>query len=211
MMIDTRAVLDFWFGDIRAGWITDAGKPKLWFGGKSAADDEIKTRFGAMIKTALAEETKTVRADDASSGADIIKAESVLARIILLDQMTRMIYRGESRAFVGDDKALALCRAGLTSGADKLLPPVQRQFFYLPLEHSEQMEDQILCVSLFESMLGTFPQYHNHLAAALEYAVKHRDIINRFGRFPHRNKALLRDSTAEELEYLQTAEKFGQG
>lgn len=213
-MIDARAVLDFWFGDIRQGWTTDESKPKLWFGGKSENDAEIRRRFGAMTDAALAEEENLRPFPGGKSPAapdSCADSREILARIILLDQMTRMIYRGESRAFAGDGRALALCRAGLQSGADKTLPPVCRQFFYLPLEHSEKTEDQHLCVSLFSSLRDAHPQHIKPLAAALEYAVKHRDIILRFGRFPHRNKALGRDSTAEEAEYLKTAEKFGQG
>ncbi|MGI9337948.1 MAG: DUF924 family protein [Gammaproteobacteria bacterium] len=203
-MIDARAILDFWFGDIRGGWVADAEKPKLWFGGKSEKDAEIKRRFGAMIDEALDEE-------ESSAAALVCHAEALMARIILLDQMTRMVCRGEARAFAGDGRALLLCRAGLQSGADKTLPPVYRLFFYLPLEHSEKMEDQHLCVSLFSALPDEYPQFAEPLAATLEYAVKHRDIIARFGRFPHRNRALGRTSTAEEAAYLKTAETFGQG
>ena len=141
----------------------------------------------------------------------MIDGRESLARIVLLDQMTRMIFRGDGRAFVGDGKALALCRAGLHSGADKTMPPVYRQFFYLPLEHSEEMAHQELCVRLFTTLRDENPPLAKMLNGALEYAIKHRDIIARFGRFPHRNIALNRQSTAAEKEYLKDAEKFGQG
>lgn len=209
VMIDSRAVLDFWFGDIRGGWTTDESKPKLWFGGGGENDAMIKDRFGAMINAALAE--GDAAAIDNDNGAGVDNARDILARIILLDQMTRMVYRRDARAFVGDKQALALCRAGLQSGADKTLPPVCRQFFYLPLEHSERMEDQLLCVSLFVALRDENPQLAAPLTMALDYAIKHRDIIARFGRFPHRNKALCRPCTPQESEYLKTAEKFGQG
>ena len=200
MTINTNAVLNFWFGEINDGWVTDANKRQLWFAAKSENDEEVKTRFAAMVGEALADET-TVPADP----------RETLARIILLDQITRMTNRGKADAFIGDAKARALCKAGLQTGAHKTLPPICRMFFYLPLEHSEDIADQELCVELFAKLRDETPQHAESLKDAHDYAVKHYDIIKRFGRFPHRNNALGRESTAEEVEYLKDAEKFGQG
>ena len=200
MTINTNEVLNFWFGEINDGWVTDATKRQLWFAAKRENDEEVKTRFAAMVGEALADEP-TVPAD----------ARETLARIILLDQITRMINRATAAAFIGDAKARALCKHGLQTGAHKTLPPICRMFFYLPLEHSEDLADQELCVKLFAKLRDETPQHAEQLKDAHAYAVKHYDIIKRFGRFPHRNNALGRDSTAEEVEYLKDAERFGQG
>ena len=200
MTINTNEVLDFWFGEINDGWVTDANKRQLWFAAKRENDEEVKTRFAAMVGEALADET-----------TDFADARETLARIILLDQITRMTNRGKADAFIGDEKARALCKAGLQTGAHETLPPICRMFFYLPLEHSEDLADQELCVELFAKLRDETPQHAESLKDAHAYAVKHYDIIKRFGRFPHRNNALGRDSTAEEVEYLKDAEKFGQG
>ena len=200
MTINTNEVLNFWFGEINDGWVTDATKRQLWFAAKRENDEEVKTRFAAMVGEALADEP-TVPAD----------ARETLARIILLDQITRMINRATAAAFIGDAKARALCKHGLQTGAHKTLPPICRMFFYLPLEHSEDLADQELCVKLFAKLRDETPQHAEQLKDAHAYAVKHRDIIKRFNRFPHRNNALGRTSTPEEVEYLKDAEKFGQG
>ena len=200
MTINTNAVLNFWFGEINDGWVTDANKRQLWFAAKRENDEEVKTRFAAMVGEALADET-----------TDFADARETLARIILLDQITRMTNRGKADAFIGDEKARALCKAGLQTGAHETLPPICRMFFYLPLEHSEDLADQELCVELFAKLRDETPQHAESLKDAHAYAVKHYDIIKRFGRFPHRNNALGRDSTAEEVEYLKDAERFGQG
>ena len=200
MTINTNEVLNFWFGEINDGWVTDATKRQLWFAAKRENDEEVKNRFAAMVSEALADET-----------TDFADARETLARIILLDQITRMTNRGKGDAFIGDAKARALCKHGLQTGAHKTLPPICQMFFYLPLEHSEDLADQELCVKLFAELRDETPQHAEQLKDAHAYAVKHYDIIKRFGRFPHRNNALGRDSTAEEVEYLKDAEKFGQG
>ena len=120
-MINTQAILDFWFGDIRGGWTADDGKWQLWFGGKSNNDAIIQKRFGTMIDAALAEDENAM-----------IDGRESLARIVLLDQMTRMIFRGDGRAFVGDGKALALCRAGLQAVRIKQCRRYIGSFFICP-------------------------------------------------------------------------------
>ncbi len=212
--INADAVLDFWFGELREGWITDESRGALWFAGKRENDEQVRASFSEMINAALREGNDGN--DDAVAGTvagngNSEEAREVLARIILLDQMTRMIFRGEARAFCGDETALALCKRGLRAGLDKTLPPVFRQFFYLPLEHSEDLDDQDLCVHLFAQLRDEHPAHSKPLGEGYNYAVKHKEIIAKFGRFPHRNAALARESTAEEKEYLRTAEHFGQG
>ena len=120
--------------------------------------------------------------------------QGCLALIILLDQFSRNMFRGSAQAFAADEKALAHARTAVERGLDQQLPPFQRTFVYLPFEHSESLADQDRSVALFEA-LGDENTY--------DYAVRHRDIIVRFGRFPHRNVILGRESTPEELEFLK--------
>jgi uncharacterized protein (DUF924 family) len=181
-----RAVLDFWFlvpdhpghGQYRAEW----------FCKDEGFDAAIRERFAPNVDAALA------------STPDPGPDETVLARILLLDQFTRNIFRGTPRAFAGDTQALALATMLVASGRDKNLTPWQRWFAYLPFEHAETLLDQERSVALFaglrrEMQDGAFDN-------AYDYALRHRDVIARFGRFPHRNAILGRESTAEEIEFL---------
>jgi len=125
----------------------------------------------------------------------------MLARILLLDQFTRNIFRGTPRAFAGDAQALSLAASLVSAGRDKNLSPWQRCFAYLPFEHSESLLEQERSVALFaalrrEVQTGAFD-------SACDYVLRHREIIARFGRFPHRNAILGRESTAEEIEFLK--------
>ena len=184
----TRAVLDFWFlppdhpghGAYRAEW----------FRKDDAFDAAIRERFGAEVETALSAPT-------AGAGSD----EALLARILLLDQFTRNIFRGTPRAFAGDARALQLAAALVADGRDKKLSPWQRWFAYLPFEHSEDLLDQERSVALFAGLRREMP--NDAFNSAYDYAVRHRDVIERFGRFPHRNAILGRVSTAEETEFLK--------
>ncbi len=183
-MQDTRAgqVLDFWFADRDA-----QGQPAYrdqWFKRDDAFDAQIAHRFGAPVEQALAGEL--------DRWAD--NADGVLALVILLDQFPRNLFRGTARAFAGDARALRLARQAVAQGLDRQLPRYQRMFLYLPFEHSEKLADQERSVALFAA-LGD--------ENVTRYAVAHRDIVARFGRFPHRNAALGRPSTAEEIEFLK--------
>ena len=179
----TRAVLDFWFQP--AG-----GYRPEWFRKDESFDAAIRERFAAEVDTALAS-TSPGAADDTG----------LLARILLLDQFTRNIFRGTPRAFAGDAQALALATQLVSSGRDKNLNPWQRWFAYLPFEHSESLIDQERSVALYAALAREMqaPAFDS----ALDYAEKHRVIIARFGRFPHRNAILGRESSAEESEFLK--------
>jgi uncharacterized protein (DUF924 family) len=122
-----------------------------------------------------------------------------LARIIVLDQFTRNIYRGTAKAFAGDPLALEAAQALDDSGANQTLPPVQRGFSFLPFEHAENLSLQLRSVDLFDMLAADAPGY----AGMLDYAKRHYEVIRRFGRFPHRNAILGRDSTPEEVEFLK--------
>ncbi|MDP1535049.1 MAG: DUF924 family protein [Rubrivivax sp.] len=178
------AVLAFWFG--AAPLATRAE----WFRKDPAFDDAVRQRFGASIEAALA---GTLGPDWSTTPAQR------LAQLLMLDQFTRNIFRGSARAFAGDERALGLARALVADGSHLALAPLQRWFVYLPYEHAEDSATQDDSVRLFEALASADPA----LAGALDYAQRHRDVIRRFGRFPHRNALLGRDSSADELAYLQ--------
>jgi uncharacterized protein (DUF924 family) len=177
-------VLEFWFGAAE-----DYGRRhKRWFDKDPGFDAEIRRRFGSLYED-LAR----------GGGRDwLIEPHSCLARIVVLDQFPRQIHRGSARAFATDALALDTARYAVGEGYDKPMLPVERLFVYLPFEHSESLEDQQLACELTRP-LEAFPETSD----VYRYALAHHDIIARFGRFPHRNTALGRVSTAEELEFLK--------
>jgi len=177
-----REVLEFWFADG-----PDAFRP-AWFARDDAFDAEIRRRFGALLDPARE------GALDGWAGT----AEGALALLLVLDQFPRNLHRGTPLAFASDAKARAIARAAvLERRLDLFLTPTQRVFLYLPFEHSEAMADQDLSVALFEGLRDS-PTLHE----AIAFAWKHRVVVARFGRFPHRNATLGRDSTPAELAYL---------
>jgi uncharacterized protein (DUF924 family) len=179
--IGPRDILDFWFGPA-------PGESRAeWFRKDARFDEEIRERFGEVHRAAANRDLEAWRASP----------EAMLALVIVLDQFSRNLYRGEARAFAQDAHALECANQALGRGDDLQLLPVQRMFLYLPLEHSEVLADQERCVDLMRSLEAFEPT-----RGLTEWAVKHRDIVARFGRFPHRNAALGRASTREELEFL---------
>ena len=172
--IEPRDVLDFWFA---------AGEDK-WFSKDEAFDAEITERFRDHHEAA--KRGAYDRWQETANGT--------LALIILLDQFSRNMYRNSPDAFAADAKALALAKSMVERGSDMELPAAVRQWAYLPYEHSEVMADQDRCIELFE---------RSGLDEAIEWARVHADVIRRFGRFPHRNAVLGRDSTPEELAFLE--------
>jgi uncharacterized protein (DUF924 family) len=184
-----REILDFWFlplGD------PEHGKPReIWWKSTPEHDEEIRRRFGTLVDKAIAGDLDAWRKSP----------DGALALAILCDQFTRNIHRRTARAYSGDAKARETARLALARNYPAAYVPDMRMFFYTPLHHSEELGDQELCCSLF-AMLGN--------GTNDRYAVGHRDIVARFGRFPHRNEVLGRESTPEELDYLKTAERFGQ-
>jgi uncharacterized protein (DUF924 family) len=177
-MSDIDAVLDFWFAD---------GMPERWFKKDAAFDAEVRTRLAAAYESA------------AAGGLDDWRdsPEGCLALCILLDQVPRNMFRDDPRAFATDAKALAITRHALAHGFDRRLGQSRRMFLYLPLEHSERLADQELCCALM-APLDQNPAWH-------DYAVRHRDIVARFGRFPHRNAVLGRATTPAEAAFLAEA------
>jgi uncharacterized protein (DUF924 family) len=181
-------VLDFWFG--APGSATYGQPRKEWFVKSDAFDAAIAERFGALIDQAIA---GGLREWDAEG------PQGVLARILVLDQFTRNAYRDTPRSFAGDGLALSAARQLADSGAHQELPPQQRAFAYMPFEHAEDAFMQERAVSLFTALAAEHPGFDD----MLDYAHRHRGVIARFGRFPHRNEILGRASTPEEIEFLR--------
>lgn len=167
-------VLDFWFGL----------PPEAWFQKSEAFDRECESRFRPTYD-ALARQ---------SAGAIATSPRQALAAVIVLDQFSRNIFRDTPQAFAADPLARAVANLAIERGWDTGLSKEQRTFLYLPFEHSEDVGDQAKSVALFEALGDDF---------YLSFAVAHRDIVARFGRFPHRNAVLGRTSTAEETAFLQ--------
>lgn len=186
MSISPADVLDFWFG---APGTEQFGRARdFWFTKSAATDGLIRDRFGPAVEAALRGELRHWADGD---------ARGALALVLLLDQFTRNIHRDSARAFAGDDAALAVARRLVADGRHLQLSPVERWFAYLPYEHSERLEDQRESLRLF----GRLAQ--EGLGEPLVWAQKHHDVIARFGRYPHRNELLGRESTAEEIEFLR--------
>ena len=184
---DAQAVLDHWFG---APGSPEHGELRtLWFHKSEATDREIAQRFGPLIERALRGEL----ADWAA------QPPSALAQIVLLDQYTRNTLRDTPRAFAGDARALRAALAMVGSRQDEGLLPVQRAFVYLPFEHAEGLAMQDEAVRLFTRLAAAAPQ----MQGMLDYAHRHHAVVLRFGRFPHRNAILGRQSTAEEIAFLR--------
>jgi len=180
-------VLDFWFG---APGTPERGtlRPE-WFRKSDDFDALIRGRFGAAIEAALAGELAAWKAT----------MPEALAEVLLLDQFTRNVFRGSARAFAGDARALAAARAIVSRNAERILPPEQRQFVYLPFEHAEDLAAQREGIALYAQLAREHPAMED----ALHWARRHEEIIARFGRFPHRNAQLGRASSAEEEDFLR--------
>ena len=191
MHTDALAVLDFWFGP--PDHPGHAQPRPQWFQKDDAFDAQIRQRFGPLIERALIGDI-----DDWLTRP--VAPLPALALVIVLDQFTRNAFRGTARAFAGDAMALQTARALVASGADRSLTGVQRQFAYLPFEHAEDLALQRTSVQLFQQLAQDEPA----LAGLVDWAQRHLDIVARFGRFPHRNAALGRPSTAEEAAFLLT-------
>lgn len=196
-----QPVLDHWFADgLQTGWPSADLNPR-WFGGGAAEDTLIAEQFGRLVENALAGGLTAWEAAPLSR----------LALLILLDQFPRNLYRGQAKAFAGDARAQTRVQQSLALGDDQTLPTVGRVFFYMPLMHAEQMHLQNECVQRFADLQANAPDaLHGKLEGNVQAARRHRDIIQRFGRFPHRNAALGRATTPAEMKYLQDAPRFGQ-
>jgi uncharacterized protein (DUF924 family) len=176
-----QEVLRFWFGELTSD---------DWFAVKKETDDTIRDRFEPLhkdLRTAIPTEA-------------FLEPEAALAAVIVFDQFSRNMFRGTAEAFASDRLAIAVAANALANKFDTRLAEKQKPFLYMPFMHSEVLADQKRCVALFEALGGD----------SVKYAIEHRDIIQRFGRFPHRNPALGRETTEEEREFLASHQGFGQ-
>ena len=170
-----QEIIDFWFEEI---------EPKFWFKKDDTFDQTLMSRFGDLHSRAENSELFTWRGT----------AEGRLAEIIVLDQFSRNLYRGTPRAFASDPLALALAQEAISQGLDANLSTVQRTFLYMPYMHSESKAVHEIAITLFEK---------NGKQDNIDYEHRHKAIIDQFGRYPHRNSILDRESTQEELDFLQ--------
>ena len=193
-MEDVESILHYWFGGATDDAEIVREKSALWWKQDSKVDAEIRRRFEMMLNA----EIKNEFASWSSS------PRGQLARVLLCDQFPRNMYRDSPRAFDYDERARKLSRDALDTGRDKKLRPVERVFLYLPFEHSETVDDQALSLRLFTELVEDVPETDKSaFQKQLGFAQKHKEIIDRFGRFPHRNAILGRQSTAAEAEFLK--------
>lgn len=193
-MSDIQTVLDFWFGNSEDDARTASNQADLWWKKDPDQDTEIRQNFESMVLSA-----GQGHLDDWGE-----EPEGRLALILLTDQFPRNIFRDTPEAFRFDTKALELCIEGLEGGMAARLRPIQRVFFYLPLEHSENIDHQTWCVDLMRALARDVPDaWAATFEQFIEFAEAHQRIIERFGRFPHRNAILGRESSAEEREFLK--------
>ncbi|WP_228530899.1 MULTISPECIES: DUF924 family protein [Myxococcaceae] len=187
-------VLEFWFGEQRNDTAWLAERNRLWFGGDADTDARIRERFLSV--------TEAARAGALDEWAT--EPRGLLALVILLDQFSRTLYRGTAGAFDADLAARALVHRAHAQGWMEGYTPLERIFLAMPLMHSEALGEQDACVAAFERLVERCEgPLADTMRNSLDYARRHRDVVQRFGRFPHRNDALGRPSTAEEMEFLK--------
>ena len=195
------AILHYWLGDgLEQGWPTQ-DLNGLWFGGGAELDSSIRQRFGSLVEQAQAGGLTEWE----------VKPLTRLALVILLDQFSRNVYRGQPQAFAGDGRSQQLVTDALAQQLDERLPLVGRLFLYMPLMHAESVALQDQCVQCFTNLVAQAPAaLKDTLEGNLKFARQHRALVVEFGRFPHRNAVLGRTSTPQEIEFLKNGPRFGQ-
>jgi len=198
-----EAILSFWFKEQALSAPQIDRRMDIWFGEDPVFDREIEEAFADDVERASEGKLDHWAADP----------HGRLALIILIDQFRRNIYRNSAEAFSKDRLALKLCVEGAMEKKDKSLTPIQRVFFYMPLQHAESAKVQAKAVELYNRLAESVsPTYQETFLTVAQFAELHKDIIDQFGRFPHRNKLLGRENTSEEDEYLASdSPDFGQG
>jgi len=191
---DPESVLSFWFGEIDETTGVEPSLRAKWMTSDPTFDQLIGDRFGKVLDAAARGELDRWEAT----------ARGRLALIIVLDQFSRNVLRGTEAMFASDHKALGLSARGIERGDDQSLACEERMFFYMPFMHSENLEEQRRCVGLFKALVDSAgAKLRPRIEEALRYAEQHREIVERFGRFPHRNATLERTSTGEEVAFLR--------
>lgn len=199
-------ILRYWLGDALdqpTGWPSDEALEKSWFQGVPEVDAEITARFGPLVQQAISGELPCWE----------VKPLPRLALVLLLDQFTRNVFRGQPKAFTGDTRAQALVLTTLAQDPDTLhaMPFAGQLFWGMPLMHAEDAALQAQSVAYFEALAARVPSnLQERVERSVASAKEHRDIVARFGRFPHRNAVMARASTPEEIEFLKNGPRFGQ-
>lgn len=209
-------VLTHWFGSTEVGrYDTLEPQFKLWYEGGEEIDRDIRSRFGADVEGAI--EGKWDLLEDTSE----YPVTGPLALVIMLDQYTRNIFRGSAKAFDGDDKCIQVAEKIVKSGrwtqAKEQLSAPQLMSFLLPFMHQESLQHLDICMEKVSELVEDSKaagkkaeKVTKSMEMSLDFAKKHRDILHEFGRYPHRNEVLGRESTPEELEFLEDGPRFGQ-
>jgi uncharacterized protein (DUF924 family) len=188
-----QPLLDWWFGPEASSTQVAAARQRLWFGKKDSQDAEARERFGGLVEQAL----------DGGLGDWAEQPDSWLALILLLDQLPRMIFRDSPRAYAGDARAQALVAEGLARGLERDLAPIRQVFICLVLEHAEDLASQERALYRYRLLLdGAAASERELFENFLDFSERHRAVIARFGRFPHRNAILGRACSAEESAFL---------
>ncbi len=200
-MFEWPYILDFWFGPLDDDGLP--GKPyrEQWFTANRRFDRAMRRRFSSMVLLASEESLDQWR----------VEPGGALAEILLLDQFSRNIYRRTAMAFGNDPLAQRLAREGVQEGRELTLPAIERAFFYMPYQHAENREIQREGVALYEQLVRTADgRLRDVLNQFHQSACQHADIVERFGRFPHRNQVLGRRSSAAERAFMEAGATFGQ-
>lgn len=193
-MSDPEDILDFWFGELDERGCANPNQRQLWWTKSDAFDETVRAKFLSDYEAIVAGEREHWRGT----------ARSALAYIIVLDQFSRNMFRSTPKMYAADELAREACWEGLDANFDEELDYDERVFFYMPLEHSEELEDHHRCRELFDALRECAPESLEADADNyVDFARRHREIVERFGRYPHRNEILGRASTEEEEEFLK--------
>ncbi len=201
-MVDFQTVIDFWFGDLDSNGMADNSRSSLWWRSTPEFDEVIRAQFSKLHQEIIS--------GGCTSWLD--DAYGALAYILVLDQFSRNLYRGNPQAFSGDAMAVLATKHSINHGYLTELPPIMSVFLLMPLMHSEDLDDQRLSLQYFGNLeAATEGEVKKLVTASAESAKSHAEIVMQFGRYPHRNKALGRETSAEEVIYLESGgQRFGQ-
>ncbi|MEK1907183.1 MAG: DUF924 family protein [Pseudomonas sp.] len=189
-----QSLLDWWFGSAATAGEVAAQRSQLWFGYRAEQDEQARQRFGDLCASA--------QSGGLQDWAE--QPQGWLALLLLLDQLPRMLHRGTAQAFSADSRARSVLNAGLARGFDRQLPAIQQVFVYLVLEHAEDLAAQDQAVAAFQRLRDNAGlAEHELFNGFLDFAIRHQQVIARFGRFPHRNDSLGRVSTPREQDFLR--------
>lgn len=191
--MEYKDILEYWFGELDEYGRTDESRFKLWFGKSEETDQYLTENYKDLLESAKRGELDSWKES----------AEGLVAFIVLLDQFSRNIYRDTAEMYAADEQVLSVAKRAVETGVDKEMPISHRVFTYLPFMHSENLEDQEQCIELFKGLQNEVPEeVKKSIQGNIDYAIKHRDVVKGYGRFPHRNEILGRESIEEEKVYL---------